>query len=195
MRSTRFREEAINSWILAGYQEFASDGPNGLKVERLSRKVGKNKSSFYHYFADLEVYTNHLLRYHLRQAEVLAEREAKCQNVNELIEIILDHQLDLFFNRQLRINRSNPDFDTCFEQTNQITIPGFLKIWKKIIGLPDQTELAASFLQLSMGHFFLSMTPDDMNRKWLTNYFHQLFEMVEAFKRNGKIPAMLNGTV
>lgn len=189
------KEEAKLPWILAGYQDFAKEGPGGLKIERLSRKVAKNKSSFYHYFADPEVFTNHLLRYHLEQAKILAEKESRCKDLKELIEIILEHQEDLFFNRQLRINRSNPDFEMCFNQTNVITIPEFLKVWTKIIGLDDQTDLAASFLKLSMGNFFLSITPEDLSRDWLFSYFEQLLEVVDAFKRTGKIPVELNGTV
>lgn len=41
-----------------------------MKVERLAKAVGKNKSSFYHFFADLEVFTDFLLKYHLAQSEI-----------------------------------------------------------------------------------------------------------------------------
>ena len=49
-------KEIEKKWLEVGYRCFADRGPNGLKVERLSKKVGKNKSSFYHLFADLEVF-------------------------------------------------------------------------------------------------------------------------------------------
>ncbi|MEZ4687033.1 MAG: hypothetical protein R3B47_13480 [Bacteroidia bacterium] len=45
-------------------------------MERLARDIGKSKSSFYHHFADLEVFTALLLNQHLEQAKVMAEKEA-----------------------------------------------------------------------------------------------------------------------
>jgi AcrR family transcriptional regulator len=43
-------------------------------VERLAKDVGISKSSFYHHFADVEVFVNQLLLYHLKRAEMIAER-------------------------------------------------------------------------------------------------------------------------
>ena len=43
-------------WITLGYNIFALEGINGLKIERLAKMAGKNKSSFYHFFVD----TKHL---------------------------------------------------------------------------------------------------------------------------------------
>ncbi|MEM7514864.1 MAG: TetR/AcrR family transcriptional regulator, partial [Bacteroidota bacterium] len=57
-------EKLIEPWLKAGYDIFSQEGPGGLKVERLARIVGKSKSSFYHHFADLEIYTSFLLEYH-----------------------------------------------------------------------------------------------------------------------------------
>ena len=63
-------------WISAGYENFALTGPSGLKIEPLAKKVGKNKSSFYHYFADLELFMEELLKYHLQQSKIIAEKDA-----------------------------------------------------------------------------------------------------------------------
>jgi AcrR family transcriptional regulator len=38
-------------WLEVGYTIFSNEGPKALKIEALARKVGKNKSSFYHCFA------------------------------------------------------------------------------------------------------------------------------------------------
>jgi len=52
-------------WIKKGYEIFAISGQSGLKIEPLSKTVGKSKSSFYHHFADLEFFTEHLLKHHI----------------------------------------------------------------------------------------------------------------------------------
>ncbi|MTB51740.1 TetR/AcrR family transcriptional regulator [Lewinella sp. W8] len=167
-------------WIDLGYQSFAREGPAGLKVEQLARAVGKNKSSFYHHFADLDTFTEVLLDHHLNQARVMAHKEVACQSRDELIEIILDHKVDLLFNRQLRIHRQHPGFAACFERTNQITGPAFLGIWAKIIGLSSQTHLAELVLQLSMENFFLQITEATLNESWLQDYFQRLKATVSA---------------
>ena len=48
--------ENIKPWIIKGYELFANKGSLGLKVEVISKAVNKSKSSFYHHFADIEVF-------------------------------------------------------------------------------------------------------------------------------------------
>ena len=43
-------------WLEVGYAIFSNEGPKGLKIEVLAREVGKSKSSFYHCFADLDIF-------------------------------------------------------------------------------------------------------------------------------------------
>lgn len=76
-------------WIRAGYESFALFGLNGLKIEPLAKKVGKSKSSFYHYFADIEFFTEELLKYYLKQASIIAAKKKNAKNINpELIAIL-----------------------------------------------------------------------------------------------------------
>ncbi|NQZ48466.1 MAG: TetR/AcrR family transcriptional regulator, partial [Erythrobacter sp.] len=69
------KKDLLLPWIKAGYTLFAEEGPQGLKVEVIARRVNKSKSSFYHHFADLEVFTEFLLDHHLKQSAHLAELE------------------------------------------------------------------------------------------------------------------------
>jgi len=172
-------------WISEGYRVFAHEGPLGLKVERLARQVNKNKSSFYHHFADLEVFTNFLLKYHLLRADIIAEKESQCTHMEALIEVLVAHKLDLLFNRQLRIHRQNKDFATCFEQTNQHVGNAILGIWASMLGLTENSYLAALVLKLSLENFYLQITEETLNQEWLSAYFQQLQEMVKEFKKMG----------
>jgi AcrR family transcriptional regulator len=181
-------------WIEKGYQVFAYQGPVGLKIERLAKGIGKNKSSFYHHFADLEIFTGILLKYHLEQAQIMAEKESKCASLEELIEIILEHKIDLLFNRQLRIHRENADFANCFEKTNQITSREIIPIWSEILNLQENSFLAGLVLKLSLENFFLQITDETLNHKWLNNYFQELQSLIRAFKKDGTI-SVLDGSV
>lgn len=173
-------------WIEKGYKAFAYKGPYGLKIERLSEEVGKNKSSFYHLFADLETFTERLLSYHLSQAKIIALKESNSENKNDFIAILLEHKLDLLFNRQLRIHRENKEFEYCFNKVNQISIPAMLPIWKRIIGLSENNALAQIVLNLSIENFYLQITDETLNETWLEEYFASVHQMVAHFKRTTK---------
>lgn len=172
----------LQPWIEEGYRSFAYEGPHGLKVERLAKKVSKNKSSFYHHFADLEIFTSVLLKQHLAQAEIIAEKEANCQSLEELIAVLVDHKVDILFNRQLRIHRENTEFERCFTTTNTITIPAFLGIWSQIIDLQDNSYLADLVLRFSMENFFLQITDETLEPEWLRNYFDELQKVIRGIK-------------
>jgi AcrR family transcriptional regulator len=176
-------KEIEKSWIENGYRFFAYEGPSGLKIERLSKVVGKNKSSFYHLFADLEVFMQRLLAFHLHQAKIIAAKESMSKNEQELTDIILEHKVDLLFNRQLRFHRENPDFKNCFDKINQISIPAILPVWKKIIGISDNTSLAQMVLTLSLENFYLQITDETLNESWLKTYFATIREMILHFKQ------------
>ncbi len=187
-------KEIQRSWIEKGYLIFSEEGPKGLKIERISKVVGKNKSSFYHHFADLSVFTQVLLEYHLDQSVIVSEKESKCNDLGELIDVLIEHKIDLLFNRQLRVNRENEDFETCFEKVNEISIPGIVPIWSKIIELEERSHLAELFLQLSLENFYLQITEKTLNREWLQAYFERIKTLVRQFKSTGVVPA-LDGTV
>jgi len=60
------------TWIESGYNQFASEGLEGIQVERLARITGLNKSGFYHYFGDRETYLEKLMAHHLQIAVQMA---------------------------------------------------------------------------------------------------------------------------
>lgn len=181
-------------WIKEGYQTFAYEGPKGLKVERLSRAVGKNKSSFYHYFADLSLFTKRLLDFHLEQVDIIVSKETKIDNSKELIEILVEHKIDFLFNRQLRIHRENKDFRNYFEKSNEKSAPSIMPVWKKIIGLNNNHYLAEMVYRLSLENFFLQITAETLNKDWLENYLNGIKEMVQQFKLNNS-QGIINGSV
>jgi len=177
-------------WIKHGYRTFAYEGPTGLKVERLARQVGKSKSSFYHLFADLDLFISDLLDYHLERASLMAEREAQCTTESELIAVIIDHKVDLLVNRQLRFHRENPAFEKCFKAVNQMSVPALMPLWKQIIDLRDQSYLAELVLLLTLDNFFLQITDQTLNEEWLKSYMLHIRQLVRQFKQTGNLPQM-----
>lgn len=187
-------KEREKIWIEVGYHTFAYDGPSSLRVERIAKEVGKNKSSFYHLFVDLKIFTQILLDFHLEQAKCIAQKEANANDEKELIEILINHKVDLLFNRQLRFHRENPDFENCFNKINSITFQALMPLWKEIIGLEDNSSLAEMVLALSMDNFYLQITNSTLNKEWLASYFKSIRAMVSQFKLNKSLTT-LDGSV
>ncbi len=175
--------EIEKKWLEFGYRCFAYEGPNGLKVERLSKEVGKNKSSFYHLFADLEIFTERLLELHLSRAKAISKKESTAKNEQELISIILAHKTDLLFNRQLRIHRNQPKYKECLDHIMPFSVRGLLPVWKNIISLSENGGLAQMVLHLSLENFYLQITDETLNELWLSEYFANIRQMVLLFKQ------------
>jgi AcrR family transcriptional regulator len=183
-------------WILVGYNIFSIEGQRGLKVEVIARKVGKSKSSFYHHFADIEIFIEALLNYHLERAIVIADMEKGCKNVvPDLLNVLIEVKEDLLFNRQLRINRQIPAFKNCFEKSSKAVGDAILGIWAEMLGLGDNSHLAQIVLNLSLENFYLQITEDTLTYEWLLNYVNDLKKMVNAFQINEKKKSILYGSV
>ncbi len=169
-------------WIEMGYEMFAMSGQQGLKIERLARKVGISKSSFYHHFADIDIFIDCLLDYHLQQSFAIARKEEKCQNIDpQLIHILLEHKIDLLFNRQLRIQREKKIFDEILIKSNQIVTNSFVKIWVKDLNLKLNKKQLEGIFELALENFYLQITLDNLNPIWLSNYFSNLKKIATNF--------------
>lgn len=173
-------------WITEGYHCFSVEGPKGLKVERLAKSVGKNKSSFYHLFADLTLFESRLLDYHVQQSRIIASKEAEATTGEELIAILLDHKTDLLFNRQLRFHREEDSYHRVLTEIDAFALPALLPLWQSIIRLPQNADLAHLVLLLTLENFFLQITDSTLNTTWLRNYFHQIRSLVNSFQSLGR---------
>jgi AcrR family transcriptional regulator len=167
-------------WLTTGYEILALSGTSALKVEQLARKVGISKSSFYHYFADLEVYLEELLRYHVTQAGIIAEKEKKAQQIlPDLVEILLEHRMDLLFSRQLRFHRDRVDFADTVRQTDALIGDAILKLWIRDLNLPLSDRQLEGIFSLALENFYLQINPANLSSSWLTAYFTQLRKIAE----------------
>jgi AcrR family transcriptional regulator len=180
-------KDSKQSWILCGYDLFSKEGPKGLKIEVIARLVKKNKSSFYHHFADLEIFTEILLKFHLERAAIIAEKERQCKTVvPDLLNLLIEVKQDLFFNRQLRIHRNIKEFKDCFEQSSKKVGEAIVGIWADALGLSNNSNLAGIVLNLSLENFYLQITEETMTYNWLENYINELRLMVKEFEKNEK---------
>jgi AcrR family transcriptional regulator len=174
--------ENKDTWIKTGYTIAALEGFEAIKIEKLAKKVGISKSSFYHYFADLDLFIEHLLTTHIQHSYVMAQKEQKAQNIfPELIDILVEHKIDLLFNRQLRIHRNNALFAETLQKSSAIIGNSFALLWVKELNLQlSPTQLEAIF-ELALENFYLQVNADNLNATWLEAYFLNLKRVAGKF--------------
>lgn len=173
-------DTAKHSWILAGYEIFAKEGHRGLQVEALARKVGKSKSSFYHYFVDLDIFTNALLEYHIEQAKALAYQMRQCKTFfPDVAQVFLEARQELFFNRQLRIHREILVFRQCFTKASDLVEEVFMPLWAEALGLSHHKNLAQVMLKLVSENFYLQITEETLTKEWFMQYISSVQKLVQ----------------
>ncbi len=170
-------------WIEKGYKVFALQGPAGVKVESLAKALDISKSSFYHHFADMEIFISHLLQYHLERCQIIAIKETNARNIDpELIDILVEFKIDLLFNRQLRFSRNNVEFGALVAKTDAMVGNAFVMLWVKELNLHFSTEKIAALFELALENFYLQINYDNLNHKWLSDYFTNLKRLAKAME-------------
>ena len=159
-------------WIEKGYFMISEQGFKAISVESLARLMNKNKSSFYHYFGNWETYEESLLDHHYQLSKPFAEKVAKCETIiPDIANLFIEHRTDIFFHKQLRIHRTKPHFQQCFESVFKLFEDAVLDKWSAFLGMNNQSFLASRFLVLLSENFLLQITHDQYNFDWLKNYF------------------------
>lgn len=170
-------------WIIKGYETFALLGHKGLIIEQLARGVGISKSSFYHHFADLDIFIEKILLHHLKKSSIIAEKERKAEKINpDLINILIEHKTDLLFNRQLRIDSNKSNFKDALIKSSKIIGTDFIKLWLTDTKLNLTSKQAEGIFELAMENFFLQINQDNINQEWLSTYFDNLNRITRNFE-------------
>ncbi|MBT8220631.1 MAG: TetR/AcrR family transcriptional regulator [Bacteroidia bacterium] len=180
------KEQKKLEWITAGYEMIAQNGMKSIRIESIARQLNKNKSSFYHYFGDAEIFDDELLEYHTAQIRKFADRAKDCEHIRpDLLNLFIEHKTDLFFHKQLRINRHTPKYKACFERSFQQLEDAIIDKWADFLGLENKTLFARAFLNLIAENFLLQITENTFSYQWLDEY---LDEVQGLLKQMGTSP-------
>lgn len=171
-------------WVQVGYSAFAESGPASLKIEALARQIAINKSSFYHHFADLELFIEQLLKKHINRVKSLAQAERGAERLDpDLIGILMAFRVDLLFHKQLRMHPEKKGFSRALAQANEIMNDVFIRVWSKDIGHQLSQPQMAGIYTLALDHFFSNIHTTTLDARWLTAYFKDLNKTARLFYR------------
>jgi len=169
-------------WIKEGYEIYALNGYESLKIEQLAKAVGISKSSFYHHFADLECFLENLLNYHYQRFSILATKEENCISIYpELIDTLIEHKIDLLFHRQLRINRNNKITEAALIKSSQILGNYGVMLWAKEINLKLTTNQLKGLFEIATDDFYMRINKENLDYQFLSDYFENLSRITKQF--------------
>lgn len=170
-------------WIKEGYFAFGHKGPKGLNIEKIAKKLNKNKSSFYHYFGGLETFQEELLDFHLDRANEIAKRGKTCKHMDpDVINLLVETKDDLLFNKQLRLNFQNPLFKICFNQSFEKITSSYLDQWNLYIGFEKKSMLGKVILNILVDNFFLQVTNENLTYNWFHEYLNNLRSVIQQIQ-------------
>lgn len=179
-------------WIQAGYEIFALEGPKALKIEILARKVGISKSSFYHHFADLDVFMEMLLEYHLETGSEIAIKARQCKvMVPDCLVLMAEYKLDHLFNRQLRNYRDNYSYQLCFERATDMVLDEFIGIWAEMHGLTNHPQIARSVLKVVTEIFYSRITPETLSYEWMVMFLDEVNDFIQGVIKSSGVSSQL----
>jgi len=169
-------------WIITGYEIVSEKGFEGLNVELLSNRMSRNKSSFYHYFGNIEKFRTELFNHHQQRAEELSQILKKGKSlVPDLVNAFIQFKVDMLFHKQIRIYREDEAFRKCIEKSYGIVEHSILEKWINHTELQHRPLFAKSLLSLVADNFFLNIT-NHFNHSWLENYVKELSHLVDQMK-------------
>jgi AcrR family transcriptional regulator len=144
-------------WITTGYDLFSEIGPEALNVEKLSNIVGLNRSSFYHYFGDMELFETALLKYHMGCYENFGEIIKGYEKFEQLFtDQVYDHKVSLAFQRQLMINQGISRYKQCHDDSRKYTEQKTFELWSVFSKIKEETSAEWILFRALRDYYFVN---------------------------------------
>ena len=164
------RSKSSEKWIEAGYEIFVSEGLDGIRVERMARMLGLNKSGFYHHFVDLDNFSRQLIRFHFEAFDDFVNDVGDCLNIDpEYINVLIKHKITIMGQIHLVRNKDNPLLDGTHKELDDKIDHAVQRIWANHIQMPANQQLALEYHRLIRDVFYSRMNLKNFNYEYLHN--------------------------
>jgi AcrR family transcriptional regulator len=174
-------------WLETGYRHFAEYGPEKLSINKLSKELNSSRASFYHYFGDIDVFTDQLLTMHWQIVLDFNQRgKNECtQLFPELHELLAGYPVPLSFSIQLFRHRNHPAYNYLFIKTYESSARAFiLKLFAEEYNL-NQPEGEMLKLWLTVGETWYSrLDLNDLSASTMQKYAEEIMDTVVSFARS-----------
>jgi AcrR family transcriptional regulator len=176
-------QDHVLEWVEAGYGFFALEGPEGINIEKIARKIGLNKSGFYHHFGDREVFIQKILEYHLqRNEQFYAELLHASQFDPDVLNLIIKYKEIAEVQSQLRKNMSNPAFEKAFQSVKTRNQKAYVKHWAEYLKI-SENEVASNLWDIMRDIYFIHFMYKKLTFKTLQDLVRGFSQTINQVKR------------
>jgi len=174
------KKNSEQTWIEAGYNQFAAEGLEGIQVERLARITGLNKSGYYHYFGDRDSFLEKLMEHHLQLAINMANDLKQVQQFDpEFIEVLIRNKTPVMAHNQLVRNRHDLFLLSTYQKVNDLVDPIVSKSFAGFIGFNDDLEFSTRYYYQVRDMFYSQITLGQMNYPALRDFMYEAREVIQ----------------
>jgi len=167
-----YKSKHASVWTEQGYSLFAEDGLDGMQVERLARVLQLNKSGFYHYFGDMEVFCAELLRLHEQKADDFYSDIRHIKTIDpEYFQKVVEHKVTMMFQVQLYHCKSKPAFYNLAEMIDEKEGPILQHVWKEYLGFDSNADLAIRYFIIVRDMAYRRISLQNMTCEFLRKIF------------------------
>lgn len=185
--------ESVQKWIEAGYELFASEGPESLNVERLAKKLGLNKSGYYHYFGDRDVFISKVLDYHCLVAENFRKEITTLSKFDpDYYDLLLKYRAALFVQMQLRRHPDEKYYEEIFWKIARANDKALVSLLSAHLGIPGEHDLALEFWGLIRDSFYMQLTYTNLETALSRESVEKVRRIIKKLKQRNDISS-LNG--
>ncbi|HTF17239.1 MAG TPA: TetR/AcrR family transcriptional regulator [Chryseolinea sp.] len=161
------KAKSISAWADVGYHLYAKEGMDGLQIERLSRILQVNKSSFYHYFGDLDGFCEALLKLHREYAVHYMEDIRSARVIDpDYLNVIVKYKVPILFQMQL-IRSKKPAFYNVAQAIDQEEYDILRPVWSKYLEFLENSDLAIGYFDIVRDRLYTRMSFENLDYYFL----------------------------
>ena len=172
------KPSSVHKWLNTGYELFAKEGLDGIQIERLARILNLNKSSFYHYFGDIEIFLDELFECHKSIVYSMASDFRNARQIDDYFSILLKYKETVLFNMQLVRYRHIESFNKVYHTINAIVDPEVIPLFSALVGLSNNRELASKFYGQVRDMLYSRLTWANMKEEFLRSFLRDVKDVV-----------------
>lgn len=180
--------QKISVWTEVGYNIFAEEGPDGIQVERLARILQLNKSGFYHYFGDLEIFFEELLKLHHSKADLFFAEIRDIKTIDpEYLCLLVKYKISNMFHMQLVRSRPNSSFYNAAKEIDEREDTYVRDLWSDYLGLNDRPDLAIRYFDIVRDMLYARLSSPDFNYPFLHKVMTEAKTVMLRISRNREL--------
>jgi AcrR family transcriptional regulator len=180
--------QKISVWTEVGYGIFAEEGLDGIQVERLARIVQLNKSGFYHYFGDLEIFIDELLKLHESKADVFFSEIRNVKSIDpEYLRLLVKHKISNMFHLQLIRSPYNSSFYNVAKKIDEREDALLGDLWSDYLGLNERPDLAMRYFDVVRDMFYARLSFQNFNYSFMHNLMTEAKTVMQQITENREL--------